>query len=624
MMRKRLTLLLLILLLSFSHRPAYAEGTEMKTEEEAEINGEEIIKEDPLPAYEGSVQVVYGISFSDGSFDTWATTSGVLVNPGTAICTDMREEDFTDTIEDRRMGYEALGIIPSASDLVFRIYDGKDLKEVEDIKSDKTADGEDILILTIADALTDDEGNERKVRLSPGGELDDRELSVTGYTEMKPNLYVSDEELLIQTIRVTEEGENEFSFSSSAQFDFKSSAVINGYNEICGFVTEEGKAVRADALKEILDRNGVYFETESPAYMVDRSQLVSLLGMEPEKDLYTEESYAAYEEKREKAEEVLRKDVITQEEIDRAVEELSDAYSRLEEAPHIPGSIVVSLIAFSGTVLFSLMFFYIIRKRRHKYRKEDKGKVVDGGIFDDIVPEREKEDEQENRERRQAGKKDCPAMLIREDTGEKIGIEKNHFVMGRSPSCDYCMENDSISKEHIRISLIGGIYHITDLGSTNHTYLNGSILPKQVPTIIRNGDRIAVSNLIFEFRNRDERETEPDSIEECTGVLRKTDGRAGLIWRGIRHEVSPSPFSIGRSRHASLKISDDINVSREHAIITEESGGMFSIYDNNATNATRLNGYRIEPMKKYILEDGAVIQIVNEVLTFRMQETGNA
>ena len=291
----------------------------------------------------------------------------------------------------------------------------------------------------------------------------------------------------------------------------------------------------------------------------------------------------------------------------------------------MPNATIICLIAFSGTALFSVLFLFIRRKKSRK--TEDKGKVVDGGIFDDIVPEREVEkEERENRERKQTGKqKDFSVMLIREDTGEKIGIEKNHFLIGRSPSCDYCMDNDSISKEHIRISLIGGIYHITDLGSTNHTYLNGKVLSKQVPTIIRNGDRIAVSNLIFVFKNKEDKEViESEGFEESTGVLRETDGKAGLIWRGIRHEVSPSPFSIGRSRYADLTISDDINISREHAIITEESGGMFSIYDNNATNATRLNGYRIEPMKKYVLEDGAVIQIVNEVLTFRLQETGNA
>lgn len=622
-MRKRLTFLLLVLLLSLSPQRVYAEESESRTEEETE----EIrtIKEDPLQSYDGSLQVVYGIAFPDGSFDTWATVAGVLVNPNTAICTDIRGEDFTDTIEDRRMGYEALGLIPSSSDLTFRIYDGKELREADAVVSDKITDGEDILILTFSGTLSGSEGKEREVRLSPGGELNDRDLSVTGYIEMKPNLYVSDADLLIQTIRVTEEGEKEFSFSSSAQFDVKSSAVINGYNEICGFVTGEGKAVSAEAMKEILDRNGIYFETGSPAYQIDQSQLMSLVREEPEKDLYTEESYTAYREKREKAEEILGRGVVTQEEIDKVAEELSSAYSLLKEAPHMPNATIICLIAFSGTVLFSVLFLLIRRKKSRK--TEDKGKVVDGGIFDDIVLEREVEkEERENRERKQTGKqKDFSVMLIREDTGEKIGIEKNHFLIGRSPSCDYCMDNDSISKEHIRISLIGGIYHITDLGSTNHTYLNGKVLSKQVPTIIRNGDRIAVSNLIFVFKNKEDKEViESEGFEESTGVLRETDGKAGLIWRGIRHEVSPSPFSIGRSRYADLTISDDINISREHAIITEESGGIFSIYDNNATNATRLNGYRIEPMKKYVLEDGAVIQIVNEVLTFRLQETGNA
>jgi Uncharacterized conserved protein, contains FHA domain len=89
--------------------------------------------------------------------------------------------------------------------------------------------------------------------------------------------------------------------------------------------------------------------------------------------------------------------------------------------------------------------------------------------------------------------------IIRQSTGEKIYITKNHFVIGRIKKCDYQIEDDSISKEHCRIFEIGGVYHITDMNSTNSTFVDGEEVPPQSPTILNNGSEIMLSTEKFTF-----------------------------------------------------------------------------------------------------------------------------
>lgn len=647
-------------------------GTE--TDAATYVNGE-TIKPDPLPTYDGSIQVVYGVSFEDGSFDAWATASGVMVNQNTVICNDISKGDFTEIIRDREPGYASIGLTPLSVELQFRICDGRELISVMDIMHDAVEldDGiNDILILKVSEGIKNPDGRDKVIHLSPGGEHNDSELFVTGYTQISPNQYFTQDELLIQTLRITDTSNSFYSFSSNAQFITDGSAVINSYNEICGYIFQNGTAINIEVIKQILDRNGIYFETSEPAYMIDRTGLSKLLETLPETDdegKYTEESWNTYSAKRDSAVNILSEKITTQDKLDEAIEDLQISYDQLEEAPMKINYVLVTVIALIVIFLLFGVYVFIRWKRDHSYIYKllgihkkpvpdtGKGKVVAGGIFEDTpIPEVDEHPEQsymvntdsntdvriekaENNEPQRklfsgSLKKEGPVILIRDDTNERIDLSKNYFIIGRLRTCDYSIpDDDSVSKEHCRFISLDGIYHVVDV-STNGTYVNGSLIPKNTPTIIRSHDKIAISNIIFEFINKNEveqssyqdfehqdmqQEAFDDVYEASTGILTETKTNAGLIWRGIRYNISSSPFSVGRSKYANLQITSDINVSREHVIITEESGGYYSIYDNNATNDTVLNGYVIEPMKKYILEDGATIQILNEVLTFSRQ-----
>ncbi len=50
---------------------------------------------------------------------------------------------------------------------------------------------------------------------------------------------------------------------------------------------------------------------------------------------------------------------------------------------------------------------------------------------------------------------------------------KSVWILGRSPQCDIVCSGAKVSRKHCRIQLTEGHFYISDMGSTNGTYLNG-------------------------------------------------------------------------------------------------------------------------------------------------------
>jgi len=92
--------------------------------------------------------------------------------------------------------------------------------------------------------------------------------------------------------------------------------------------------------------------------------------------------------------------------------------------------------------------------------------------------------------------------LIDERNGQRYAKRfRNELIIGRNPSTNgiSCLkiENDgSISSNHCRIIEDNGIFCIEDLGSANHTYLNGGLLCAL--SVLNNGDSIKIGKTKFQ------------------------------------------------------------------------------------------------------------------------------
>lgn len=95
-----------------------------------------------------------------------------------------------------------------------------------------------------------------------------------------------------------------------------------------------------------------------------------------------------------------------------------------------------------------------------------------------------------------------PCLVVLEGTGvgEIFKIEKSLVVIGRDAKCDIRIWEEGISRQHAKIEKQQNVFIISDMGSTNGTFVNGEQLPQ---TIIHEGDKIRIGDVLLRFSFQD-------------------------------------------------------------------------------------------------------------------------
>jgi diguanylate cyclase (GGDEF)-like protein len=88
-------------------------------------------------------------------------------------------------------------------------------------------------------------------------------------------------------------------------------------------------------------------------------------------------------------------------------------------------------------------------------------------------------------------------VIYGEDLGRKYELERPTTVIGRSSSCDVQVDQDSVSRNHAKIELEEQRAVVSDMGSTNGTFVNDEAVER--PTPLRNGDLIKIGRTIFKY-----------------------------------------------------------------------------------------------------------------------------
>lgn len=78
--------------------------------------------------------------------------------------------------------------------------------------------------------------------------------------------------------------------------------------------------------------------------------------------------------------------------------------------------------------------------------------------------------------------------------GHTIRLTAFPFTVGRE-NCDYIINSIKISRHHITLMQQDGVVYVRDENSSNHTYLNGSMLAAYTPYPLQNGDELRLGNL---------------------------------------------------------------------------------------------------------------------------------
>lgn len=78
-------------------------------------------------------------------------------------------------------------------------------------------------------------------------------------------------------------------------------------------------------------------------------------------------------------------------------------------------------------------------------------------------------------------------------------ISKPSAIIGRLSECDVVVRDPGASRRHARIHLEGDEWTLTDLGSTNGTFVNDESVGEAT---LSDGDRITIGTTTLEFRRR--------------------------------------------------------------------------------------------------------------------------
>jgi two-component system, cell cycle response regulator len=80
--------------------------------------------------------------------------------------------------------------------------------------------------------------------------------------------------------------------------------------------------------------------------------------------------------------------------------------------------------------------------------------------------------------------------------GKTFTIEQPVLTIGRSSQCDIQIEDDNVSRKHAEINFRDGLVWLTDLQSTNGSYVNSKRI-SEIP--LNDGDLVLIGRVLFKF-----------------------------------------------------------------------------------------------------------------------------
>lgn len=101
----------------------------------------------------------------------------------------------------------------------------------------------------------------------------------------------------------------------------------------------------------------------------------------------------------------------------------------------------------------------------------------------------------------QGEEKKTARSLVSEDGGNDILLSYYPFIIGKQEGlCDYVLLKNTVSRLHIRIDEAEEGYQVTDLNSTNGTFINGRCLEANEAAVAKPGDEIRIADQRFRLK----------------------------------------------------------------------------------------------------------------------------
>lgn len=146
-------------------------------------------------------------------------------------------------------------------------------------------------------------------------------------------------------------------------------------------------------------------------------------------------------------------------------------------------------------------------------------------------------------------KRPCLVMIKGDHVGEVYELTNDVIMLGRSDEVDLPISDTSISRRHAMIANRVGGFFVSDLGSTNGTYVNKELVSSA--RRLSEGDKITVGTITFKFAYQDEDDTEYHQLLRNMAVK---DGLTRVYNKRHFMEELSKEFEFNQRNHVGLSI----------------------------------------------------------------------
>lgn len=214
--------------------------------------------------------------------------------------------------------------------------------------------------------------------------------------------------------------------------------------------------------------------------------------------------------------------------------------------------------------------------------------------------------------------------------------EGQTITIGRGKECDISIDNTAISRQHISISMNSGIYFVSDLGSTNGSFVNGKKIDIDEP--VAESDTIVFGKFIltpadpmdFDSRVSASVATDMMNIDDETVFVtgkKKPAASAQFKAKGVGPKITlikgnASPQNLSLAGISSLKIGNDPScdliisgwfIAKAQAYIIKKESD-YLLVPQSSWVGTYLNDCKIS--NEQILRSGDIITIRGTSIRF--------
>ncbi|RMF81131.1 MAG: FHA domain-containing protein [Chloroflexi bacterium] len=207
------------------------------------------------------------------------------------------------------------------------------------------------------------------------------------------------------------------------------------------------------------------------------------------------------------------------------------------------------------------------------------------------------------------------------DIHEFVLTEGATATIGRLKSNDICIPEEHVSRQHSVINYRDGIFVISDLGSSNGTFVNDEPITDEFPLASGDQIRLFVPILIFSSTVTEEDHRQAEEHGTLITATANTGGGKIIISNGPQEgNIIPlllKKVTIGRATtNAQWEIAlQDPSVSRPHARM-QLVDDTWVVYDLGSANGTFVNGTQVHERGR-ALRDGDTIKFGQTLVLFR-------